>query len=107
LQPKTLATLKEQNDASKTIYVGNLAYGVQQADVYVYFNKGSHQLLSVHLFLISRLFRENLFKDCGGIVYVHPNTDHQGRHKGFVHVEFSTAEAAQKVSFYDHVLQII
>jgi len=50
-------------------------------------------------FLISRLFRENLFKECGGIVYVHPHTDHEGRPKGFLHVEFSTAEAAQKVSF--------
>ncbi|KAK7346133.1 hypothetical protein VNO80_20648 [Phaseolus coccineus] len=75
--PKTLATLKEQNASSKTIYVGNLSCGVEQADV------------------------ENLFKECGGIVYVHPHTDHEGRPKGFVHVEFSTAEAAQKALVLD------
>jgi len=37
LQPKTLATLKEQNAAPKTIFVGNLSHEVEQADVYVYF----------------------------------------------------------------------
>ncbi|KAK8471639.1 hypothetical protein PHAVU_003G282900 [Phaseolus vulgaris] len=76
--PKMLPTLKEQNASSNTIYVGNLSCGVEQADV------------------------ENLFKECGGIVYVHPHTDHEGRPKGFLHVEFSTAEAAQKALVLDH-----
>nr|XP_007156396.1 hypothetical protein PHAVU_003G282900g [Phaseolus vulgaris]ESW28390.1 hypothetical protein PHAVU_003G282900g [Phaseolus vulgaris] len=73
-----LATMKEENASSKTIYVKNLSYRVEQADV------------------------ENLFKECGGIVYVHPHTDHEGRPKGFLHVEFSTAEAAQKALVLDH-----
>lgn len=72
------------------------------------FNKGA-SLINYFLYIYSnsRLFRENLFKECGGIAYLHPHTDHEGRPKGFVHVEFSTAEATQKVSFYDLVLKII
>jgi hypothetical protein len=43
------------------------------------------------------LFRENLFKDCGEIVDVRLHTDREGNFKGYGHVQFATAEAAQKV----------
>lgn len=35
LQSKRVATLKEQNAPSKTIYVKNLSYRVERADMYV------------------------------------------------------------------------
>ncbi|KAK7308438.1 hypothetical protein VNO77_42043 [Canavalia gladiata] len=73
-KPKMLVALKEQNAASKTIYTKNLSYSVEQADL------------------------ENLFKECGEIVDVRLHTDHEGRFKGFGHVEFATTEAAQKIS---------
>ena len=37
LQSKRVATLKEQNAPPKTIYVRNLSYRVEQADMYVIF----------------------------------------------------------------------
>lgn len=43
------------------------------------------------------LFRENLFKGCGEIVDIRLHSDREGRFKGFGHVQFATAEAAQKV----------
>ena len=55
-------------------------------------------ILFCSIFLISKLFRENLFKECGEIVDVRLHTDAEGRFRGFGHVEFATAEAAQKVS---------
>lgn len=48
--------------------------------------------------LILILFREKFFKNCGEIVDVRLHRDREGRFKGFGHVEFATAEAAQKVS---------
>ena len=51
------------------------------------------------IFLILQLSRENFFKDCGEVVDVRLATDDTGRFKGFGHVEFATAEAAQNVSF--------
>jgi hypothetical protein len=56
------------------------------------------------IFLISKLFREDIFKDCGEIVDVRFNTDPEGRFRGFGHVEFGTAEAAQKVSVCPYVV---
>ena len=50
--------------------------------------------------LISKLYRENFFKDCGEVVDVRLAVDGDGRFKGFGHVEFATAEAAQNVCLY-------
>ncbi|KAJ1427641.1 RNA-binding domain superfamily [Sesbania bispinosa] len=70
--PKTPASLKEKNPASRTIYVRNLSYSVEQAEM------------------------EKLFKDCGEVLDIHLHTDREGRFRGFGHVKFSTAEAAEK-----------
>ncbi|XP_061355209.1 nucleolin 1-like isoform X2 [Gastrolobium bilobum] len=77
-QLKTPATQKEKNAASKTIYVRNLSYSVERSDM------------------------ENLFKECGEIVDVRLHTDNEGRFKGFGHVEFAIAEAAQKALELDN-----
>ncbi|XP_057443157.1 nucleolin 2-like isoform X2 [Lotus japonicus] len=77
-QPETLANPREKNAASKTIYVTNLTYGVERADM------------------------ENLFKDCGDIVDVRLHKAYQGGFKDFAHVEFSTSEAAQKALELDN-----
>ena len=45
-----------------------------------------------------KLFRENFFQDCGEVVDVRLASDEDGKFKGFGHVEFATAEAAQSVS---------
>jgi len=45
------------------------------------------------------LFRENFFEGCGEVVDVRLATDEDGKFKGFGHVEFATAEAAQSVSY--------
>ncbi|XP_058724130.1 nucleolin 2-like isoform X2 [Vicia villosa] len=70
-QPKSPAP-NETNGASKTIYVRNLSYSVERADM------------------------EEVFKDCGEIVDVRLHTDRDGNFKGYGHVQFATAEAAQK-----------
>jgi len=54
--------------------------------------------LSGLLILIPKLFREFLFKECGEIVDIRLHTDDKGLFKGYAHVKFATAEAAQKVS---------
>lgn len=46
------------------------------------------------------LCRKNFFKDAGEIVDIRFATDAEGNFKGFGHVEFATAEAAQKVDFF-------
>ncbi|XP_028766987.1 nucleolin 1 isoform X6 [Neltuma alba] len=70
-EPTMLATSKEQNATSKMLFVGNLSYSVERADL------------------------ENLFKDCGEIIDIRLATDREGRFKGFGHIEFATYEAAQ------------
>ncbi|KAK8471649.1 hypothetical protein PHAVU_003G282900 [Phaseolus vulgaris] len=72
VNPEMLATLKERNAGSKTIYTKNLSYSVERADL------------------------EILFKDCGEIVDVRLHTDYEGRFRGFGHVEFATEEAVLK-----------
>ncbi|KAJ8770030.1 hypothetical protein K2173_009777 [Erythroxylum novogranatense] len=67
--PKTPATASE---GSKTLFVGNLPYQVEQADV------------------------ECFFQGVGEVVDVRLAFDADQRFKGFGHVEFATAEAAQK-----------
>ncbi|XP_050893179.1 nucleolin 2 isoform X3 [Lathyrus oleraceus] len=71
-KPQNSATPNETIGASKTIYVRNLSYTVERADM------------------------ENLFKDCGEIVDVRLHTDREGNFKGHGHIQFATAEAAQK-----------
>jgi len=51
------------------------------------------------MFTMSKLFRENFFKECGEIVDVRLHRDNEGRLKGYGHIEFATAEAALRVSF--------
>lgn len=43
--------------------------------------------------------RENFFKDVGMPVDVRFASDHDGRFKGFGHVEFESHEVAKKVRF--------
>ncbi|XP_065625994.1 nucleolin 2-like, partial [Quercus suber] len=69
--PQTPVTPQGQT-TSKTLFVGNLSFNVEQTDV------------------------ENFFKDAGEIVDVRFASDADGRFKGFGHVEFATVEAAQK-----------
>ncbi|XP_054809986.1 nucleolin 1-like isoform X2 [Prosopis cineraria] len=69
--PTTSAPSEEQNARSKMLFVGNLSYSAERADL------------------------ENLFKDCGEIVDIRFATDREGRFKGFAHVLFDTEEAAQ------------
>ncbi|CAI8586160.1 unnamed protein product [Vicia faba] len=69
---KSPSTPKETKGTSKTVYVGNLSYTVERADV------------------------EKLFKDYGEIVDVRLYTDREGKFKGHGHVQFATEEAAQK-----------
>ena len=52
----------------------------------------------MHLINVS-LCSDDFFKDAGEVVDVRFASDPDGRFKGFGHVEFATAEAAQKVSF--------
>ncbi|XP_012574971.1 uncharacterized protein [Cicer arietinum] len=75
---ETPLALNEKYAASKTIYVRNLSYSVERADM------------------------ENLFKDCGELVAVRFNTDREGRFRGFGHIEFGTEEAAQKALELDN-----
>ncbi|KAL0409157.1 UNVERIFIED_CONTAM: Nucleolin 2 [Sesamum radiatum] len=70
--PKTPATPRQQTSGSKTLFVGNLSYSVEQADV------------------------ENFFKAAGEIVDVRFAMNSDNSFKGFGHVEFATAEAAEK-----------
>ncbi|XP_058748107.1 nucleolin 2-like isoform X2 [Vicia villosa] len=71
-KPKRPATPNKTNGTSKTVYVGNLSYSVERADM------------------------EKLFKDYGEIVDVRLHTDREGKFKGHGHVQFATEEAAQK-----------
>ena len=53
------------------------------------------------IFIWSMLYcRNNFFKDAGEIVEIRFSTDAEGNFKGYGHVEFATAEAAQKVDFF-------
>ncbi|KAL0372866.1 UNVERIFIED_CONTAM: Nucleolin 2 [Sesamum calycinum] len=70
--PKTPATPKEQTTGSKTLFVGNLSFSVEQADV------------------------ENFFKSAGEVVDVRFAMDADNQFRGFGHVEFASAEAAEK-----------
>lgn len=70
--PQTPATPQGQAAGSKTLFMGNLSFSVEQTDV------------------------ENFFKGAGEIVDVRFSSDREGVFKGFGHVEFATAEAAQK-----------
>ncbi|KAJ6398117.1 hypothetical protein OIU77_019014 [Salix suchowensis] len=71
--PKTPVTpVASENAGSKTLFVGNLSFQVERADV------------------------ENFFKEAGEVADVRFALDADQRFKGFGHVEFTTAEAAQK-----------
>jgi nucleolin len=71
--PQTPATPQGQTTGKrKTLFMGNLSFDNAAADV------------------------ENFFKDSGEVVDVRFASDPDGRFKGFGHVEFATAEAAQK-----------
>lgn len=105
LQPNTPITPNAESGASNTLFVGNLAYSVTRADVYVLFFI-EYLLLTILAFftyltsnMVFLLCRENFFKDCGEVVEVRLASNDEGLFKGFGHVEFATVEAAQKVSF--------
>ncbi|XP_050372047.1 nucleolin 1-like isoform X3 [Argentina anserina] len=68
--PKTPASA--DTSSSKTLFVGNLSFNIEQSDV------------------------EAFFKDVGQVVDVRFSSDPDGRFKGFGHVEFATAEEARK-----------
>ncbi|XP_073019998.1 uncharacterized protein [Primulina eburnea] len=70
--PKTPITPKEQSRGSKTLFVGNLSYSIEQADV------------------------ENFFKNAGEIVEVRFSMFPDNSFRGFGHVEFATAAEAEK-----------
>ncbi|RHN67052.1 putative nucleotide-binding alpha-beta plait domain-containing protein [Medicago truncatula] len=71
-EPNTPAT-KKFNSRVKTLYVGNLSFSVQKSDI------------------------ENFFRVCGEVVDVRLASCEDGKLKGFGHVEFATAEAAQYI----------
>ncbi|KAG6429377.1 hypothetical protein SASPL_107427 [Salvia splendens] len=70
--PKTPSTPNVQSGGSKTLFVGNLAFSIEQADV------------------------ENFFKSAGEVVDVRFAMGQDNSFRGFGHVEFATAEAAAK-----------
>ncbi|KAM7463293.1 hypothetical protein LguiA_031414 [Lonicera macranthoides] len=70
--PQPPGTSSIQATGSKTLFVGNLSFSVEQTDV------------------------EDFFKDIGEIVSMRFSVDREGAFKGFGHVEFATVEAAQK-----------
>ncbi|KAL4381612.1 hypothetical protein HN51_005195 [Arachis hypogaea] len=72
---KTPSTPSAATGGSKTLFVGNLSFSLQQSDF------------------------EEFFKDCGEVVDVRFSVDDTRRFKRFGHVEFAIAEAAQSVSY--------
>ncbi|XP_042053309.1 nucleolin 1-like [Salvia splendens] len=70
--PKTPSTPNVLSGGSKTLFVGNLAFSIEQADV------------------------ENFFKSAGEVVDVRFAMGQDNSFRGFGHVEFATAEAAAK-----------
>nr|XP_011463445.1 PREDICTED: nucleolin 1 isoform X5 [Fragaria vesca subsp. vesca] len=68
--PKTPAT--PETSGSKTLFAGNLSYNIEQKDVVEF------------------------FKNVGQVVDVRLSSDADGNFKGYGHVEFATAEEAQK-----------
>ncbi|KAB2624064.1 nucleolin 1 [Pyrus ussuriensis x Pyrus communis] len=68
-QPKTPKT---PVTSSKTLFVGNLNFRIEEHDV------------------------RNFFKDAGEVVDIRFASDPEGKFKGFGHVEFATAEEAKK-----------
>ncbi|PSR90991.1 Nucleolin like [Actinidia chinensis var. chinensis] len=70
--PQTPVTPQVHTEGSKTLFMGNLSYSVEQADV------------------------ENFFKDVAEVVEIRFASDRDGAFRGYGHVEFATAEAAQK-----------
>ncbi|MBA0688973.1 hypothetical protein Goari_006726, partial [Gossypium aridum] len=71
--PQTPATPQVQSTGSKTSFVGNVSFQIEQDEI------------------------KNFFKDAGELVDIRLATDAEGNFKGYGHVEFATAEAAQKV----------
>ncbi|XP_077253834.1 uncharacterized protein LOC143892825 isoform X2 [Tasmannia lanceolata] len=65
-------TPSAKTTGSKSLFVGNLSFNVERADV------------------------EEFFKDAGEVVDVRFASNEEGRFKGFGHVEFATPEEAQK-----------
>lgn len=94
LQPNTPAT-QNFNSRVKTLYVGNLSFSVQKSDMYLFFSL--MWFLGYFICLTLKLFRENFFRVCGEVVDVRLASCEDGKLKGFGHVEFATAEAAQYV----------
>ncbi|XP_050904417.1 nucleolin 1 [Lathyrus oleraceus] len=72
-KPKSPVTPNETKGTLKTVYVGNLSYTVERADM------------------------EKLFKGYGEIVDIRLHTDREGKFKGNGHVQFATEESAQKL----------
>nr|GMD65477.1 nucleolin 1 [Ipomoea batatas] len=70
--PKTPVTPKAESQGSKSLFMGNLSWSIEQADV------------------------ENFFKDCGEVKDVRFASHPDGTFKGYGHVEFTTSEAALK-----------
>ncbi|XP_058106058.1 nucleolin 1-like isoform X2 [Magnolia sinica] len=77
--PKTSATPSAQTSRSKTLFVGNLSYSVERADV------------------------EEFFKGAGEVVDARFASNEEGVFKGFGHVEFATEAAAHKIHFAKHI----
>ncbi|KAJ6743994.1 hypothetical protein OIU79_030328, partial [Salix purpurea] len=71
-ETKPKATAQKESSSEETLFVGNLSFQVERADV------------------------ENFFKEAGEVADVRFALDADQRFKGFGHVEFTTAEAAQK-----------
>uniref|UniRef100_A0A0D9W9M5 RRM domain-containing protein n=1 Tax=Leersia perrieri TaxID=77586 RepID=A0A0D9W9M5_9ORYZ len=71
-EPKTPASNQNQATGSKTLFVGNLSYSVDQEQV------------------------KQFFQEAGEIVDIRFSTFEDGSFRGFGHVEFATAEAAKK-----------
>ncbi|KAL2541292.1 Nucleolin 2 [Abeliophyllum distichum] len=69
--PKT-ATLRVQTTGSKTLFIGNLSFSIERADV------------------------EDFFKDAGELVDVRFAMNQDDTFRGFGHIEFASAEAAEK-----------
>jgi len=80
-EAKTPAKNQSQSAGSKTIFVGNLSYSIDREQV------------------------KQFFEEAGEVVDVRLSTFEDGSMRGYGHVEFATAEAAQKaLEFANHDL---
>lgn len=100
MQPQTPAIPQAQTTGLKTLFVGNLSFQVERDHVYALCLLNLINLSKVISIWQLHFCREDFFKGVGEVIDIRFSSDAEGMFKGFGHVEFATAEEAQKVSFH-------